>query len=113
MDSDVHPVLFSYRARVPGPVALVGSFNNWDPRVHRLKRVGRDWRIVVYLPPGTYPYAFVTNGQLVRDPHLRRSSTSTRDSVPTIEISSLTVPAAKDPPSPNAGLPVVGDRSGP
>lgn len=84
MDSSVQPVLFRYPARVPGPVALVGSFNNWNPRTHLLRRVDRGWRIIVYLPPGTYPYAFVTNGQLVRDPDSRRSSVSARYSVLTV-----------------------------
>jgi 1,4-alpha-glucan branching enzyme len=85
LDSNMQPVLFRYPVRGPGPVALVGSFNNWDPRTHLLRRVDRDWRIIVYLPPGTYPYAFVTNGQLVRDPDPLRSSFSTRYSVLIIE----------------------------
>jgi len=84
MDSNLRPVLFRYRARVPGPVALVGSFNHWNPRTHPLKRVDRDWRIVVYLPPGTYPYAFFTNGRLVRDPDARRSFFSAPYSLLTI-----------------------------
>jgi hypothetical protein len=45
-------------------VALVGDFNNWDPRATALAQTGEDgvWSVVVPLPPGRHRYAFVVNG---------------------------------------------------
>lgn len=42
------------------PVQLLGSFNDWDPTGHPLRRVDGMWQITVYLPAGVYPYAFMT-----------------------------------------------------
>ena len=81
MSSGLYPVLFRYPAGTPGPLALVGSFNHWDPGAHRLTRVDRVWRITVYLPAGVYPYAFVREGQFVKDPDPLRSAAGARYSV--------------------------------
>jgi Glycogen recognition site of AMP-activated protein kinase len=64
----VYPVTFRYPGSAPATVALVGSFNHWDPHAHPLQFAEREWRITIYLPPGTYPYAFVIGGRSVRDP---------------------------------------------
>ncbi|HJU74685.1 MAG TPA: glycogen-binding domain-containing protein [Gemmatimonadaceae bacterium] len=43
-------------------VALVGDFNQWNPRRHRLHRDGRTrWVIKVQLPAGLHKYAFIVN----------------------------------------------------
>ena len=68
MASDLRRVTFSYPGSVSGPVALICSFNQWSPLAHPLRRTDREWRIEVFLPPGTYPYAFVIDGQVGRDP---------------------------------------------
>ncbi len=68
MGSELCQVTFRYPGSVPGPVALVASFNRWDPRTHPLRRIDGEWLIGVFLPPGTYPYAFVIDGQVARDP---------------------------------------------
>src|SRR5690348_5659736 len=81
MSSVLYPVLFRYPASAPGPVALVASFNHWNPNVHRLRCVDQEWRITVYLPAGTYPYAFVRGGKFVRDPDPSRSAAGARHSV--------------------------------
>jgi len=77
----LYPVLFRYPAGTLGPVALVASFNHWDPSVHQLRRVDQEWRLTVYVPAGTYPYAFVFDGQFVKDPDLRHSASGARYSV--------------------------------
>ncbi len=45
-------------------VALVGDFNNWDPRATALAQSGDDgvWSVVVPLPPGRHRYAFLVDG---------------------------------------------------
>jgi hypothetical protein len=44
-------------------VALVGDFNQWNPREHRLQRdgAGARWSIVVSLPAGLHKYAFIVD----------------------------------------------------
>ncbi len=44
-------------------VALVGDFNQWNPRQHRLHRAGGSerWSIVVQLPAGLHKYAFIVD----------------------------------------------------
>lgn len=44
-------------------VALVGDFNEWNPRQHRLQRdgAGERWSIVVSLPAGLHKYAFIVD----------------------------------------------------
>jgi AMP-activated protein kinase-like protein len=68
MSSYVYPVTFRYPESAPAPVALVGSFNHWDPGAHPLECADGEWRITIYLPPGTYLYAFAIGGGIVRDP---------------------------------------------
>jgi 1,4-alpha-glucan branching enzyme len=64
---DLRKIMFKYPGSVPGPVALVGSFNQWNRFTHPLRRIDGEWRIEVFLPPGNYPYAFVIDGQAARD----------------------------------------------
>ena len=98
MDSRLYPIRFSYPPCAPGPVALAGSFNHWDPRAHFLSRVDGEWRIIVSLHPGTYPYAIVSGGRLVRDPDPRRSPLGARYSVVTVDERDTSVCAPKQPP---------------
>lgn len=81
MLTSLYPVLFRYPAGAPGPVALVASFNHWDPSVHPLRQVDQEWRLTVYLPAGTYPYAFVREGEFVKDPDPLRFAAGARYSV--------------------------------
>jgi len=50
-------------------VALVGSFNGWDPAVHRLELSPENqWNVAVTLAPGEYPYLFIVDGVPWNDP---------------------------------------------
>jgi 1,4-alpha-glucan branching enzyme len=69
----LYPVTFRYLGPVSGSVVVVGSFNHWNPSAHPLLCCDGEWRITIYLPPGMYPYAFVTGGELVRDPDPQRT----------------------------------------
>jgi hypothetical protein len=49
-------------------VALVGSFNRWDPYMHRLVEVSPgSYSIEVRLPAGPQPYMFLVDGVLTPD----------------------------------------------
>ncbi len=71
--SSLIPVTF----RFPGglaptvrEVAVVGSFNAWDPAAHRLTRTpGGDWTTTVYLPAGRTVYGFWVDGAIWLDPY--------------------------------------------
>ena len=56
-------VRYSYQDLTALSVAVVGSFNHWDPTINRLS--GPDasgaWTTLISLPPGRYEYRFVIN----------------------------------------------------
>lgn len=50
-------------------VAVVSSFNGWDPRAHQLTKTPEgNWRITVFLPPGRVVYCFSVDGIPWLDP---------------------------------------------
>lgn len=56
-------------------VALVGTFNDWDPRRHPMKNKGYGvWNKTVTLPPGEYEYKFWIDGQWREDPRNTKTS---------------------------------------
>ncbi len=64
-------VLFQYRAAGATSVAIVGDFNTWSPNEDLLSDDDRDgvWTLVFPLPPGTYQYKYVIDGDhWVEDP---------------------------------------------
>lgn len=62
-------VRFELYAPQAQQVALAGNFNNWLPRIPLRQRTDGRWIAEVQLPPGSYEYAFVLNGQdWVADP---------------------------------------------
>lgn len=54
---------FTIRSLEARQVSLVGDFNQWNPRQHRLHRDGKTatWYITVELPAGLHKYAFIVN----------------------------------------------------
>ena len=48
-------------------VAVVGDFNDWNPRRAILHRVRGGWKLVLELPPGEYQYAFSVDEAKVPD----------------------------------------------
>ena len=50
-------------------VSLVGDFNNWDPTLHKMRRMpDRAWLLMVELKHGHHRYAFLIDGILTLDP---------------------------------------------
>jgi 1,4-alpha-glucan branching enzyme len=50
-------------------VMLVGDFTDWQQRpISMEKGVDGTWRATVKLPPGTYSYLFLVDGQWCDDP---------------------------------------------
>lgn len=71
--SDPREVEFLLEATAARSVHLAGDFNDW--RINELplheESPGR-WRTRVVLPPGTYQYRFIVDGQWVDDPRACR-----------------------------------------
>ena len=65
------PVVFSYKGQDVQSVAVMGSFNHWNPKSHELvwnPDIGQ-WVLKVELPPGKHDYVFLVNGKKVfQDP---------------------------------------------
>jgi hypothetical protein len=68
--SDPRSVEFVLRTAADSAVALVGDFNDWDPRATPLRhRSDSLWSVVVPLRPGRYRYTFIVDGtRWRRDP---------------------------------------------
>lgn len=50
-------------------VAVAGTFNNWDPFVHRLRETEPGvYRLNIPVPPGRHHYYLVVNGRRILDP---------------------------------------------
>jgi hypothetical protein len=57
-------------------VSVAGSFNGWDPASVPMSKDGEVWTILLVLPPGTYEYMVIEDGEhWVTDP----SAPQTRD----------------------------------
>lgn len=79
LDEDLNPFLMTLRQeRLPTAefagrtVYVAGSFNNWDPFMHRLRPDPRNPRRYigsVRVPPGSHYYYFVVDGVRVLDPN--------------------------------------------
>ncbi len=70
------PVRFALAAPAVRGVALVGDFNDWDPKATPLEPSGSgdEWAVTVRLRPGRHAYAFVVDGtRWVPDPTAPRA----------------------------------------
>jgi hypothetical protein len=72
---DTRPVEFVLRIAADSAVALVGDFNDWNPRATPLRATADGlWSVVVPLRPGRYHYTFVVDGtRWSRDPSAPRA----------------------------------------
>jgi 1,4-alpha-glucan branching enzyme len=61
-------VTFTLSAPDASVVAVTGSFCDWLPDVHMLKRDGKGtWKKMLLLAPGRYEYRFIVDGQWCDD----------------------------------------------
>jgi 1,4-alpha-glucan branching enzyme len=61
---------FSFLAPEAQRVFIGGSFNQWNPSSHPLKRDERGlWKISLPLHPGRYEYRFFVDGEWQNDPN--------------------------------------------
>src|ERR687897_2565963 len=72
---ELQSVEFVLRTAADSAVAVVGDFNDWDPRATPLRPASDSlWSVVVPLRPGRYRYTFVVDGtQWRRDPAAPRA----------------------------------------
>jgi 1,4-alpha-glucan branching enzyme len=62
-------VTFSINSTGAKEVILMGDFNNWNPKKHLMTQDGNGvWNKAVILPPGSYEYKFLVDGQWKEDP---------------------------------------------
>lgn len=74
-DSNLRSVEFALRAPADSAIALVGDFNDWNPRATPLNP-GSDglWSVTVPLRPGRYRYTFIVDGtRWLQDPTAPRA----------------------------------------
>lgn len=66
--ADSQGVTFQFKAPDAQQVFLAGTFNNWNPQSIPMKKKGDGiWEVTIKLPPGTYYYKFVINGNTWRE----------------------------------------------
>jgi hypothetical protein len=62
-------VRFALDLPASAEVALIGDFNDWNPRATPLRRESGGWAATVPLAPGRYRYTYVVDGRrLLADP---------------------------------------------
>ena len=74
--ADREVVRFELAAPTASRVALVGSFNEWNPVATPLVRdpSSGKWIVSLRLPPGRHVYAFVVDGDVTADPTAPRAA---------------------------------------
>jgi 1,4-alpha-glucan branching enzyme len=63
-DEEGIPVVFTFVDPQAKKVCLGGSFNQWSPQAHCMKKEKGVWTLSLSLPPGRYPYLFLVNDQV-------------------------------------------------
>ena len=72
--SDSSKVCFELDCGHAKAVCLAGSFNDWNSDAMPLQSQENGyWRTALALPPGTYEYQFVVDGQWMPDPKAQES----------------------------------------
>jgi 1,4-alpha-glucan branching enzyme len=63
------PVRFEFTHPTANTVCIAGTFNDWKPEAKPMHRLGHGrWLKETVLPPGTYEYCLVVDGQWMPDP---------------------------------------------
>jgi len=71
---DLVPVCFEFTHPTAATVCVAGSFNHWQPEAKTLHPAGGGrWVKETALPPGTYEYCLVVDGEWMADPRARQS----------------------------------------
>ena len=74
-EQDLRFVEFSLRAPKAKEVELIGDFNGWKAGTLALSRSGKGaWELMLPLPPGSYHYLFLVDGQTTTDPAARSAT---------------------------------------
>ena len=63
-DEEGIPVVFTYADSQAKTVCLTGSFNQWAPQAHCMKKEKSIWKLSLSLPPGRYQYLFLIDDQV-------------------------------------------------
>jgi len=72
-----HKVTFSLTSSDANEVILMGDFNQWNPKVHPMKKNKNGvWEKMTFLFPGTYEYRFMVDGQWENDPNNHQTRTN-------------------------------------
>jgi 1,4-alpha-glucan branching enzyme len=70
-------VTFSLTSSDAKEVILMGDFNQWNPKVHPMKKNKNGvWEKMTLLFPGTYEYRFMVDGQWENDPNNNQTRTN-------------------------------------
>lgn len=60
-------VRFSYTDAKAKTVCLAGSFNQWSSQADCMNKSGDTWSLALFLSPGRHSYAFVIDGQTLKE----------------------------------------------
>ena len=84
-------ITFKLEASGAKDAVLVGDFNTWDVKKHRMKRDNQGrWTKIITLAPGRYEYKFLVDGEWQNDPdndQVVPNSFGTINNILTVEIS--------------------------
>jgi 1,4-alpha-glucan branching enzyme len=70
-------VTFSLTSHDAREVILMGDFNQWNPKVHPMKKNKNGvWEKVTFLFPGTYEYRYMVDGHWENDPKNKQRRTN-------------------------------------
>jgi len=70
-------VTFSLTSSDAKEVILMGDFNQWNPKVHPMKKNKNGvWEKMTFLFPGTYEYRFMVDGHWKNDPNNHQTRTN-------------------------------------
>jgi 1,4-alpha-glucan branching enzyme len=70
-----HRVRIEFRHPTATSICIAGTFNDWRPAATPMLAMGSGrWAKELSLPPGTYEYRFVADGQWMHDPAAHKTA---------------------------------------